>query len=205
MNKAFTLIEILVAMAIFSLIIGASSGVFVSALRTQRKSLAQQELLNQASFALDYISRSARMAKKELNCLVLTDPATCDPLNLPYCLSGSGYGYNYELTRDGSGLKFINTEKICQEFFLEDARLKKGECVVNCYLGAQWEFSFLTSNKLQVEAFELTLSGETQEDSEQPKLEIFLKIKGRISGAGERPELKLQTTVSQRDLDIYVE
>lgn len=203
--KGFTLIEILVAMAIFSLVIGASSGVFVSALRTQRKSLAQQELLNQASFALDYISRSARMAKKELNCIDPADPSTCDPLNLPFCLSGNGYGYNYELTRAGQGLKFINTEKICQEFFLEDDRLKKGECSSNCSLAAQWEFSFLTSNKLQVEVFDIALSGETQQDSAQPKIDLFLKIKGRRWGVGEKPELKLQTTISQRDLDIYVE
>lgn len=195
MKQAFTLIEIVVAVAIFSLVIGAGSGLFVSVIRAQRKSLAFQELLSQLSYTLEYMTRSIRMAKKELNCLDPDDPETCDrDVNPPYCLTGAdyGYGYNYEKTRGGNGLKFINDQDICQEFFLEGSRLKESK---------GGDEKFLTSDKLEVTAFDIEVSGQSQDDDLQPFIILFLKIKGR-GKPGEQPEMAIQTSISQRNLDV---
>jgi len=149
--KGFTLVELLVAVAIFCLVVGSASGVFLSAIRAQRKSLATQEILNQTSYFMEYISRAIRMAKKDLdgNCI--------------------GAKLNYQKT--ATGIKFENYQGICQEFYLEGNQLKekKGEVI-----------SELTSANLKVNSFNIgPFDSWDQDDNDQPKVTLFLNIEGR--------------------------
>jgi len=171
----FTLVELLVTVAIFSLIVSAASGVFVSALKAQRRSLATQELLDQTSFLMEYMSRAIRMAKK-------------DDLAGVNCLSGNKI--NYELTRSGLGIKFRNYKDECQEFYLDGNQLKEAKA------GSLYA---LTSNHLRVSKFNINLSGQTQTDDLQPRVTLFLEIEGK-----EKSKIRLQTTISQRNLDIEI-
>jgi len=169
-NSAFTLVELLVVIAIFSTLIVAIIGIFVAGVRQQRIALANQTLLDQASFALEFMSRTLRIANKELG---------------QGCLSQ--LGLNYEITHAGSGIKFINTLEAgdCQEFFVESGRLKYFKLSTGQTLP-------LTSEKLQVNVLNFNLIGQSQDDNLQPRVTLFLDING----------LKLQTTVSQRNLDV---
>lgn len=190
MKKGFTLIEMLVAAAIFAVIIAAIAGLFISGIRSQRKVLAIQEVLNQISYVVEYMSRALRMAQKEL----FVSP----------CLSQ--YGTNYEITtsRDlgattysGPGLKFLNYLGDCQEFFwdTDDNQLKEIKT-------AYTEPIPLTSTDLQVNSFRVNLFGEDQTDDLQPRITIFLEILGReIAGVGQT-KFQIQTSISQRSLDI---
>lgn len=191
-QKGYTLIEILVAVGIFTILIAAPTGFFVGSLRGQLKTLASQKLLDNTSYTLEYISRSLRMAKKELS----ADPLTA-------CLLEGGtilYGHNYQITRGGNGLKFINYKNECQEFFLDenDHRLKesKNGAAPVALTAEDLEITSLTGLKFK-------LSGESQADTDQPRVTLFLKIKG---GKGQMEELqpliKIQTTISQRNLDV---
>ena len=178
MNKSYTLIEVLVAVSIFTIVIAAPAGFLVGSLKGQQKALASQKLLDNTSYTLEYISRALRMAKKELSA--------------PACLSQNGL--NYEITRGGDGLKFISYKEECQEFFLEGTRLKESKDGIENYL---------TSEALEIISLKFKLSGESQADTDQPRITLFLEIKG---GKGQRPELqpliKIQTTISQRNLDV---
>lgn len=168
-NRAYTLIEIMVGVAIFSLIIAASSGIFISVLKSQRRILAEQELLGQTSYVLEYMSRAMRMAKKDLN---------------GDCISAK---LNYEKT--SSGIKFKNYKDNCQEFYLEGGQLKENRGGV---------ISELTSASLKVISFNIGPNDSwDQEDSEQPKVTFFLEIEGK-----ENTKTKIQTTISQRNLDV---
>jgi prepilin-type N-terminal cleavage/methylation domain-containing protein len=184
----FTLVEMLVAVAIFSLIIGAISGIFISGLRGQRKALAFQGILDQTSYALEYMSRSLRMARKQ----------TTSP---PSCLSREGL--NYEITEiipGISGLKFINhlENDDCQGFFLQAGQLKQRKRI-----GQPGDQTFdLTSPRLQITFLNFSISGEGQDDDLQPRVTIFLDIRGKGMRPEEQPRIKLQTTISQRNLDI---
>lgn len=181
-TKGYTLIEIMVAVGIFFVIIAAPTGFFVASLKGQQRALASQELLDNVSYALEYISRSIRMTKKDdieisgvtLNCLT------------------EGYKVNYAIT--AQGIKFRNYNNECQEFFLEGGRLKESKDGV---------INYLTSDDLMVEKFEISLSGEDQADTLQPKVTLFLEVKGnRGSSPDLQPVIKIQTTISQRDLDV---
>ena len=181
-NKSFTLIEILVAVAIFSLVVAAGSGIFISSISGQQKSLAFQRVLSESSYVMEYMSRSLRMAQKELSA--------------PDCLSQNGL--NYEKTRGGRGLKFINYKEECQEFYWETTtnQLKESRDGVKNYL---------TSEALEISAFNINLTGESQEDNShnsQPRVTIFLEIKTKGQKAQTQFEMKIQTTISQRNLDV---
>lgn len=181
----FTLIEMMAAVMIFSLIIGAISGVFISSFRSQKSALSSQRLLNQTSYALEYMSRALRMSSKQ----------TAD---IPTCLSQSGL--NYEITHSGSGLKFINhlEEDDCQEFFLQDGQLKQRKKI-----GQGEQIFDLTSPSLQITSLNFGSSGWSQDDDLQPRVTIFLAVKGKGQKPEEQPEIKIQTTISQRNLDIH--
>ena len=178
MNKSYTLIEVLVAVSIFTIIIAAPTGFLVGSLKGQQKALASQKLLDNTSYTLEYISRALRMAKKELSA--------------PACLSQNGL--NYEITQGGDGLKFINYKEECQEFFLEGTRLKESKDGIENYL---------TSEDLEITSLKLKLSGQSQADTDQPRITLFLEIKGGKDLKDElRPLIKIQTTISQRNLDV---
>jgi len=174
-NKGFTLVELLVSISIFSLIVSAMSGAFVSTIRAQRKSVAFQQLLQQTSYLEEYMSRSIRMGKKDIN-------GTC-----------IGEKSNYEITRSGNGIEFMNYNGNCEEFYLSGLELRQNKNNVDLAL---------TSSNLIVENINIELSGNSQTDNFQPRVTIFLKIKGAGSKPEEQPEIKIQTTISQRNPDV---
>lgn len=60
-NKAgFTIIELMVAMALFVIVVGIASGVFVRSLRTQRSLVALMAANDNASQALEQMTREIR-------------------------------------------------------------------------------------------------------------------------------------------------
>ncbi len=202
-KKGFTFIELLVAVTIFSITILAASALFTSAIRGQRTTLISQELLDQSSYAIEYMSRALRIATKELNCSDPLDPATCDPSNPPHCLTNKGYGWNYETNPpDYDKIKFINhlQDNDCQEFFLENSthRIK--------YKTGEGEF-YLTSDDIRVNFLKFDLSGEYQgepgnPDNLQPRLTILLEVERKGPTPTENPKIKIQTSISQRNLDV---
>jgi hypothetical protein len=109
-------------------------------------------------------------------------------------------GFNYELTREGKGIRFINYQDACQEIFLDtaDSQLKEtkndGSPVV------------LTSKKLQVISFKIGTTTPdiwSQDDDKQARVTLFLEIQAKGPEAfGSQPKIQIQTTVSQRNLDV---
>lgn len=189
-ERGFTLTEMLTAVFIFSLIIGAVFSLFISGIRGQRNAIATQQLLDQTSYVLEYMSRALRMALKEGQ----QDPLVGD------CLDQDGF--NYQINADGSSIKFINhlENDQCQEFFLEiDPSSDVGVLKQKRGLGRPL---VLTSDELNVTSLKFNLIGNEQTDNLQPRVVISLKIKGRGSTADTMPEIQIQTTISQRNLDF---
>ncbi len=174
-NKSFTIIELLVAIGVFSVVIASAVGIFTTAIKGQRKALVTQEILDQTSYTLEYISRSIRMAKKDItgSCITL--------------------GSNYELTRGEKGIKFKDYQNVCQEFFLEEGKLKQSK---------GGEITDLTSSNLEMTSLNLNLTGASDSDALQPRITIALSIKGKGQKPEEKSEIKLQTTISQRNPDL---
>lgn len=188
-KEGFTLLEMLVAIGVFLISIGIITGIFVTAIRQQRMALTSQTISDQTSFALEYMGRALRLAKKELAA--------------PTCLSQSGLNYEIPVAyriggneNIGTGLRFINHLQgdECQEFFLENGRLK--------YRSPRWPQPLdLTSNKLEITSLRFVLAGKSQNDPSQPLVTIFLEIRSPLT-TGPLQKMKIQTSISQRNLDV---
>ncbi len=177
-NSGFTLVEMLVVIGILLIVLVALVAIFVSALQIQRYVLSAYQLLDQSSYVMEYMSRSLRMAKKDLT-------GSCIDLN-------NSYGY-YSGT---SGIKLKNEAGDCIGFFLEAGQLKQYK-----KSGGNETTSALTSSSMEVTAFNVALVPNSGPPAQlQPKATIYLEIKAK--GSGPQPKIKLQTTVSARDLDI---
>ena len=182
-NKAYTLIEVLVAISIFFIVIAAPTGFFVGSLKGQQKALSSQTLIDNVSYNLEYISRAIRMAKKD---------------RLGNCLSIAKNNYQ----AGAASIRFLNYNNQCQEFFLDDGRLKVRKSLDNT---ANFEDPLLlTPEDLEVVLFKIGPSGSWgQGDNKQPKVTLFLEVKGARSQKAElQPVIKIQTTISQRNLDV---
>jgi len=176
-KKGFTLVELMVGMTIFTLILAAVIGILISGIKAQRLILRQQQALDQLSFAIEYMSRSLRMAKREDG----TFP----------CLSND-LSYQNPNSPNISSVRFINhlQEDDCQEFSLEGNRIK-----YSIKINQGREDLYLTSSELTIQALSFKLQGESKSDTYQPRITIFLNITSPLI-------LRLQTTISQRNLDI---
>ncbi len=173
-EKGFTLIESLVAVVVFLIALTALMGVFASALRNQRYILASQQLLDQSSYALEYMSKSLRMAKEDEggNCI--------------------GSGDTYE-GFNGESLEFKNQRKECQTF-----SLTSGELLDRRYSLEEGDVYDDGILPLLSDSFEVSRFGVSISDSGQPRVTVLLDIVGKEMK--DKPRIRLQTTVSQRDL-----
>jgi len=169
---------LMVGISLFITILGTMLGILIFEIRLQRKTLLEQETLDQLSFAAEYMGRSLRMAAKdeEGSCLGPTSP-------------------NYENPGgDPSIIRFLNhlQDDDCQEFFLDGTVLKyrKG-------IGASEEIFNLSPPKLGIQTLQFILSGGPPDDNLQPRVTISLET---ISEELPYP-ISFQTTISQRNLD----
>lgn len=174
-KNGFTLIEILIGVFVFTLLSTVFTGFLVNSMRSQQRALASQELIDNVSYNLEYISRAIRMAKKDID-------GNCITAKL-----------NYEETVTGEGgIKFENYEGDCQEFFLNNGRL---------YEAKNEEVALpLTPTSFNVISFTFDNSDSwgQEEPIKQPKVTIFLEIEKE----GRQPVIKIQTTISQRNLNV---
>jgi prepilin-type N-terminal cleavage/methylation domain-containing protein len=154
MQKGFSLIEILVAISVFSIIIVVFLDLFSSALYEQGKNLSKSYLLSNTSYISEYISRALRMAKKDIT-------GICIPAKT-----------NFELI-SSSQIKFLDyTSSECQEFYLDGT--EKSIKVVKFGVTIP-----LTPSNIQVESLEFVVTGEDQTDNLQPKVTMSLELKNK--------------------------
>lgn len=205
LSKGFTIVELIVVMTIFLFIIGAAISIFISIVQYQRRILSEQELLNQASYLVEYMSKAMRMAKKDTK---------------GDCLGTDHIGYIFLLTRPDiandfyRGVKFINQSDndVCEEFYLDNSDpnnpvLKE---IRNYNPSENNPETLLTSTNLKINSIRFgingrdglissTVDGAKEEDGVQPRITIYLDIK--VQGDQTEPIKKIQTTVSQRNLN----
>ena len=166
-------------------------GVFTSAIKLQKYNLSHQQILDQTSYVMEYMSRTIRMAQKE------SSPPTCltNPPN-PHL----NYAKDLDAIVNINGvdtemdLLFKDSSGTCRGFFRENGQIKEYE------RGRTPEVLELTSNDLDVISLTFDLQGASDIDQLQPRVTIFMEVLGKVTG--DQPRLKIQTTISQRNLDM---
>ncbi len=180
-----TIIELLVAISVFSIFITIGSQLLAMALSEHQKALEKAELLNQVSYALEYMNRALRMVQKD---------------TLGNCIAKN---FNYENPESNNvAVRFLNyeSEAKCVEFFRD---ITSGVIMVKKSTDNTWgnlgEPVALTTSGLLVDNLYFLLNGQGQDDLLQPSVTIVMKIKSRTTVP---QEIQIQSTVSQRQLDV---
>lgn len=172
-NKGFTLIELLVSAGIFSIIVVTIIGVFVSSIKLQDNILSAKKIIGELNYALEFMSRNLRMAVKDRE-------ESCWPV------ANTSYG----LYPGGTGIIFKNVfeSSQCQKFHLENEQIKFTK-------GTDQPID-ITSEGIKITKLKFVVSGNVPDDNLQPLVTIYAE-----ASAGKAPPIKLQTSVSQRNLD----
>jgi prepilin-type N-terminal cleavage/methylation domain-containing protein len=187
--KGFTLIEIVVSVAIFSILAVIFSNFLFGSIRSQQKALASQELIDNVSYNLEYISRAIRMAKKDHD---------------GSCLTTVGAKYNYETNANSDRIRFLNYQDKCQEFYLDNGEIKERKSSDNSAVNFASAVS-LTPSNFTVTSFKLGPDDSwSQSQKTQPRITLSLQIEKTESSGNVLSSIDIQTTISQRNLNrIY--
>jgi len=185
-HKGFSVIELIVVVLIFLIVSGAVIGVFVTSLRVQRYMLTAQQMLDQTSYAMEYMSRSLRMAKKD-------EGGSCIDAGGTYKQITGGVQFT-AIIKDIEKKNAV--KEVCKEFFIQssDATLqdfeddpKKG--------GDEKTLPLTAPNDLKVTNLRVY-----PPSGGQPRVTTVIEIEGPFTSSN--PNMKLQTTISQRDLNV---
>ncbi|MDO8524055.1 MAG: prepilin-type N-terminal cleavage/methylation domain-containing protein [bacterium] len=173
--KGITLLEILVAISISSIVLIGAIGLFISLIKNQQTLLNKAYVLNTLSYSTEYMSKAIRMAQKDKG---------------GTCLDNSMENFN----STGDSIKFLNYNNECQRFFLDSGVLKVSKKISGVDIAQA-----LTPANITIESLNFVLAGQSQDDNLQPKISFSLKARVQSSSI---PSFLIQTTISQRMLDI---
>ena len=187
-NSGFTLIEIMVATAIFMIIMLAAIGALFVASNSAQKAKALRAAMDNVNFAMENMSRSLRVGSYYY--------CTTAPVNFPSSQTsyqdcdGSGGSASggtaivftpYDIT--GQGVPPV-------AFQLSSSSIQKvsGSQAIN-----------ITSPEVKITDLKFVVRGSGPNDGLQPS--VYLIIKGSVSVRGEDTKFAIQTLASQRNAE----
>jgi prepilin-type N-terminal cleavage/methylation domain-containing protein len=181
-NSGFTLLELVVAISLFSIFTAMILSLFTRFISTEKREIAQQALQDDMYYALETFNREARTA----------------------------YGTSY-VTQDGSQLFFHNQNGDCVEYVFADGSIKRGQTsggAANC-ADAPFNSSGLvplTSAETVISKKDSRFDPvAAQEQGDQLTGQGFVTI--IISATSRRsdlPPLKLQSSITSEQVIPYV-
>lgn len=193
-NQGFTLIETMVSLTIFVVVSIALAQIIVISVQNQVKISLTQNLLNQSSYAVEYMSKSLRMAKKDTTGV---------------CLGLENSEYNFQVEEgENPSITFLSYDPFdqtepykCKKFIFATNNVRLMVSSDDSYENFQ-EFSgspSLFSTSVKVEDFKISVTGDGA-DMYQPRITLNFKVSSDDL-VDENP-IKMQTTISQRRLDL---
>lgn len=185
-NRGFTLIEIMVAVGLFSVVMTISVGSLLSLVEADRKAQALKSVMNNLNFALENISRNVRVGSN-YHC---STSATVPPIitNPSDCANGGVLLAFESSTGDPSDA----TDQVIYRF--TNSSIEKSD-------DGGANFIAITAPEVTIEELAFYVVGTTRGDTDQPR--VVMTVRG-FAGIGDRAQtnFNLQTTISQRVLDL---
>ncbi len=151
-KRGFTLVELLVTSGIFATVIVAAMGIFVSALKLQRYLFANQQLVDQTSYVMEYMSRFLRVAK------VAEDYSWIDK------------GDSYVVSNGSDEMRFLDSSSSGRRFYLSSQGEQQGVIMSEQQGGPDLP---ITSNKINVTSLKFYLPDDST--APQPRVTIVIE------------------------------
>lgn len=206
-DSGFTLIEIIVSLAIFTIVAVVAVGAFLKVIDANKKSQSLKTATNNINFALESMTREMRVGSVYTCYTSISNPST-----IPGTLSG--YGTSCP-TGNGKGVAFYSSKtsssggvpcNLIHAYVFDDT--PSGSGIYTLYKASQTscgttldypaDFTAVISPDAIIDAFDFRVI--TAADSSGPQPKASLRIKGH-TGIKERNKtfFDVQTTISQRN------
>lgn len=191
-EKGFTLIEMMVAVSIFSIVMLVAVGALLTIVDANRKAQAIKSVTNNLNFALESMSRTIRTGTS----YYCGDSSDLPPISgISNCPSG---GELIAFEKSG-GIKSDPNDQVVYRLNAVDFNgTPHGQ--IERSTDAGFNFVPITDSQVDITKLEFHVVGSSSSDEFQPR--VFIVIKGVTGLARSRTEFNLQTTVTQRLLDF---
>ena len=166
--KGFSLVELTVAVAIFSMIIISAGSIFIQILKTQKEMLSKQILIDEGRYIMESMMKDIRMGYKFS---IGTPENFTDNTRLNFTR------YNDSGTSTGLYCR-ANNEGVCSQ--------------TGTYLAKTISNQVVSSDKVIIKNLEFYF-----DKTNQPYITVILTLEPK-NYRGIKPSLKLQNTVTQR-------
>jgi prepilin-type N-terminal cleavage/methylation domain-containing protein len=184
-NQGFSLIEMMVAVALFSIVMVISTGALLALIDATRKAQALQSVMNNLNIALDGMVRSIRMGHT-FHCSNLgtkTDPRDC--INGDSLFAFEAFG------GDSNDI----SDQWVYWFDSGTNRIYKSEN------GGSTGFA-ITAPEVKIEDMKFYVTGTTVADDKQPKVVITMRGTAGAEKIKTKTTFSIQATATQRVLDL---
>jgi len=188
-SRGFTLVELLVSTAIFAVVMTISVGALLSLADANKKAQAIKSVMNNLNFALESMARNMRVGF-DYHC---EEIGTLSNIETPQdCSSNGGVLLAFE-AHDGN----IETsaDQVVYRYDATNKRIERSE-------DGGATFSYVTAPEVQIDELKFYALNTSRADNNQAKIVITLKGTAQASDLRIATTFAIQTTVSQRLLDI---
>lgn len=193
-TQGLSLVEVLAAMAIFSVLSVSIITLFTTSINTQSSILQNQQLLNESGHVVEYMHKAIRMAARDNASVGGTGDC-------------AGLEANYLINAGQDEIVFLGYDNVvddyvCMKFKLETGKIKvyKSSDSNSDNFDAGQE---LTSSQVLVDVLKFDISGQTP-GTDQPKVTVMIHMKANSKRVSPIPEIIIQTTASQRNLNVDI-
>jgi prepilin-type N-terminal cleavage/methylation domain-containing protein len=197
-NSGFTLIELLVSLAIFSIVVVASLGAVISISDANRRVQKTRAVLDNLNLSIESMSRNLRLGTsyhcEKINPVTYAVPST----NLNTTLEcGGGWGdfiafedqYGDSSDPNDQGIYYLDINPASPTY----------QSIMYRRYGTSSAVA-LTSDDLSIRSLRFYVTGTAT--GQQPKVIIGVSGVTEVGKSQEPVEINIQTTVSQRNLNI---
>ena len=187
MKRGFTLIEIIVSLAIFTIVALVAVGALLRIMDANKKSITLKTTINNMNFALESISREMRVGSS-YHCANNTETIDED-MDEQSCINGLTTDWTVAFRSSKTAPDGADTCNLIYAYRYENYTLKKAQ-QTDC--SSSLDFTPLISPDISIDSAIIKV-----DNISQPR--VFLLLKGH-NGEREREKttFALQTTISQR-------
>lgn len=190
LKGGFTLIEIMVAMTIFSLVMVIGIGALFTSSASAKKSKSLNTVMDNLNFAMENMTRSLRLGSNYY----------CNR-TIPISVAPNVYGE--DCSNGGESISFMSADEdleIDTTFKLSDPDLNGRRSIQKVFSDGMIPYTTnLTAPEVDIEELKFFVKGTDINDQIQPS--VYVIVKGKVTIKKEITNFAIQTLVSQRNAE----